>query len=334
MKMKKYLIAIFCYLLCLEGYAQHHNSLEKVSDRLFMIKGNGGNVTFLTTEEGVLVVDAGALEIDGKKIVDLVKSVTDKEIKYLILTHYHYDHTLGACGFPENTTIIGHENIVNNIKAYGQEHLDKYKNKDLGPKVDYLKSKVDSLKQIKDPDLKEYENRYLSHSKQLVNLDSTFIVYPEITFQDKMTFFLGEDTINLIYPHNAHTDDNILVEFQNHKTLTTGDFFFNRCLPFIDYKTNCDTKNWITQIEKYSTLAYKYVIPGHGEIGSAKDMIRQAEYLRDLRETITLSIKKNKTLEEILQEVEMKKYADWDYQFLLSSGIEAVYNELTESKEN
>jgi len=329
--MKKYLIAIFCKLLFLCAYSQHDNSLIKVSDRLFMIQGNGGNVTFLTTEDGVLVVDAGALEMDGKRIVELVKSVSDKEIKYLILTHYHYDHTLGACGFPDNTMVVGHENVVKNIKAYGQASLDSYKNNDLEPKVAYLQAKVDSLKQIEDPNWKEYEERYVSHSTQLENLGETFIVYPEITFHDKMTIYLGQDTINLIYPNNTHTDDNILVEFVNHNALTTGDFLFNRCLPYIDNKTNCDTKNWIDKIKEYSEKPYEFIIPGHGELATTKDLAIQAEYLSDLRIEIKKMISAIKNLEEIKNEVKMDKYSDWNFQFMLSSELEAVYDELTEN---
>ena len=131
-----------------------------------------------------------------------------------------------------------------------------------------------------------------------------------------MKIYLGSDTINLIYPNNTHTDGSILVEFQNQKTLATGDFFFNRCIPYIDFRTNCDTKNWIVQAKKYSTIEYEYVIPGHGALSSAKDLAKQAEFLIDLRKEIEMMISKNMKLEEIKGQIKLDKYADWDLQNL------------------
>src|SRR5437773_2531084 len=78
--------------------------LEKLTDRAYCLYGQGGNVGFLVTDTGVVVVDDEFEEV-AQGIVDQIRSVTDRPIRYLVNTHYHGDHTGGnpvfvrcACG--------------------------------------------------------------------------------------------------------------------------------------------------------------------------------------------------------------------------------------------
>jgi len=327
--MKKWILIIILTVFYQNGNCQHGDLLIKVTDRLYMITGHGGNVSFLITDKGVLVVDAGTLQMDGKAIENHIKTVTEKPISYVVLTHYHFDHAFGVCGFSGNPIIVGYENVVKNLKTYGQRYIDRYRNDDLGPKVQFLKAKLDSLKRINSPEWREVEKRYTTHSAQLENLEKTKILLPTITFNKGMTIFLAEDTIRLVYPGNTHTDCNILVEFVNQEALATGDFLFNRCMPYIDYKANCDTKNWIEQIDYLAKRDFKYIIPGHGKLANKSDLVSQANYLSDLRYEINNGIKNKKTLPQLQSEIKMTKYSDYDFQYMLLSEIEAIYNELT-----
>jgi glyoxylase-like metal-dependent hydrolase (beta-lactamase superfamily II) len=69
-------------------------TMEKVTPNVYMIVGNGGNVAFMPTEEGVLVVDDKFAQ-DAPQIMQKIRSVTDKPIKYVLNTHQHGDHTGG-----------------------------------------------------------------------------------------------------------------------------------------------------------------------------------------------------------------------------------------------
>lgn len=90
--------------------------LQKITDHLYIISGAGGNVAFFVTETGVLVIDSGNKPDNEKNILNKIHEVTEKPIKYLVFTHYHGDHILGAQNFPESTIIISHENTRINIK--------------------------------------------------------------------------------------------------------------------------------------------------------------------------------------------------------------------------
>ena len=69
-------------------------TLQKVTDSLYVIVGDGGNSAFMPTSEGVILVD-DKFEADAPQIVAKVKSVTDKPIRYVMNTHQHGDHTGG-----------------------------------------------------------------------------------------------------------------------------------------------------------------------------------------------------------------------------------------------
>jgi glyoxylase-like metal-dependent hydrolase (beta-lactamase superfamily II) len=326
--MKHYILIYTLVFLSVFANSQHVDSLQQVTDDLYMITGDGGNVSFLVTDSGVLVVDAGILEMDGKRIENHIRSVTDKEIKYIVLTHYHYDHTFGVCGFTGNPLVIGHKNIKHNLKLYGQDYLNRYNN-ELEPYVDGLKRKTDSLKQVNDQEWEELNNEYQTRLVQLESLKKTYIVYPDITFQNNMTITLGKDTINLVYPGNAHTSCNILVEFVNQQTLATGDFLFHQHNPYIDFKANCNTENWINQINYFVGRNYKYVIPGHGALTGVEGLAEQASYLIDLRNEVERMVAENKTLDQIKDEIKLGKYDDYGFPSMMSVGAEAIYNEMT-----
>ena len=86
------------------------SKLEKIKDDLYVILGEGGNVTVYLTDEGVILVDS-KFDRNYDDIVAKVKSLTDKPIKYVINTHAHGDHTGGNPKFPPTTLIIGHTNL-------------------------------------------------------------------------------------------------------------------------------------------------------------------------------------------------------------------------------
>ena len=93
---------------------QPSNKLNKITDDLYEIEGDGGNVAVYITNEGVILVD-DKFEYDGNDIVDKVKSVTNQPIKYVLNTHHHGDHTGSNARFLPTAEIISHVNARKNM---------------------------------------------------------------------------------------------------------------------------------------------------------------------------------------------------------------------------
>ena len=84
---------------------QASNKLNKLKEDLYEIEGDGGNVAFYITNEGVILVD-DKFEYDFNDIVDKVKSVTNQPIKYVLNTHHHGDHTGSNAKFLPTADVI------------------------------------------------------------------------------------------------------------------------------------------------------------------------------------------------------------------------------------
>jgi glyoxylase-like metal-dependent hydrolase (beta-lactamase superfamily II) len=85
-------------------------TLEKITDDLYVILGDGGNAPVLLTDEGVILVDSKN-ERNHDDLVATVKTVTDKPITYVISTHAHADHTGGNRQLLHDAQVIGHVNV-------------------------------------------------------------------------------------------------------------------------------------------------------------------------------------------------------------------------------
>ncbi|HSP67484.1 MAG TPA: MBL fold metallo-hydrolase [Bryobacteraceae bacterium] len=93
---------------------QASNKLNKITDDLYEIEGDGGNVAFYITNEGVIVVD-DKFEYDFNDIMAKIKSVTSQPVKYVLNTHHHGDHTGSNAQFPAITEIISTANARKNM---------------------------------------------------------------------------------------------------------------------------------------------------------------------------------------------------------------------------
>jgi len=283
-------------------YCQQADSLTKITERLYMITGRGGNISFLVTDAGVLVVDAGNNNDDGKTIEHYVRSITDKPIKYLVLTDPRDDHSFSTC------------TIDKNRKTMNQEELDALRKREL-----------DSLMHVNSQEWLLTEQRHLADDTSKI-----CVISPQDSLKDELIIYLDKDTIKLIRIDSTHTDCNMLVEFVNQKVLSTGDFFDNKCMPYINVRSN--TTNWMRQLNRYSRNGYAFVIPGHGGLADPKDLAIQAKYIYELRKEIEINIKNDKTLSQMLHEIKMADYSDYKFQFMLWSEIEAIYHEMTTKK--
>jgi glyoxylase-like metal-dependent hydrolase (beta-lactamase superfamily II) len=93
---------------------QANNKLNKITEDLYEIEGDGGNVAVYITNEGVIVVD-DKFEYDFNDIMAKIKSVTTQPVKYVLNTHHHGDHTGSNAQFPPTTEIISTANARKNM---------------------------------------------------------------------------------------------------------------------------------------------------------------------------------------------------------------------------
>jgi glyoxylase-like metal-dependent hydrolase (beta-lactamase superfamily II) len=309
--------------------AQEEIEVTRAAEDLYFLTGVVGNVAFLVTDEGVLVVDSGTKPAHGDAILAEIAKLTDKPVRYLIFTHYHMDHVLGAQRFPEEVTVISHENLPKNQKEFNGARLKEMVGVTYPGRVEEAEAKLESLDGAGEEELAAAAEALEKARKGLSEVREIELVYPDKTYSDAMSIMLGGHEIRLIYPGASHTSGNTLVHFVDLKAVHMGDMLFYKRHPFIDWKAGSNTENWIASLERVREWDVDVVIPGHGVLTDKSGLDWKIGYLTELRAEVGRAVKDGKTLEETKESVKMEKYADLPWTYMLDAGVEAVYNELT-----
>jgi cyclase len=304
--------------------------VSTVQDNLYLITGMQWdvNVIFLVTGEGVLVVDSGNDPAEGRWVVEKIREKTDKPIKTVVLTHYHFDHTWGLLAFPGDITIISHANCSRNISQFGEEQFRKYIETNLPGQIKSLKQQIAKLKQENNSDVNKEEAELKKLEGQLEYLKKRKLIHPTITYNDKLTLTMDKEKLEIFYPGPAHTNGNSIIYIPGRKVIIMGDTLFNGYLPYIDWKAGSDTQNWIKIMEKLSHWDIDKVIPGHGEVTTKEAFEKKKQYLTDLRKNVKEAMDKGVSLEEMTQSIKMENYKHLNFYESLASNIDAVYHEM------
>ena len=181
--------------------SQEVTNFIEISDNLYVIGDtDGGNVAFLVTKKGVVVVDAGGTPNAGERIVSIIKSVSDKPIKYLILTHFHGDHINGISGFPSSVKIIAHSSLAENYRQFSKDNLNNYVENVLPGYLVNLKLQMGSIKNKKSDEYLAIEKDYEANKVYFENIKNIKFREPDIVFDDYYRFRLSDERIMLEFP--------------------------------------------------------------------------------------------------------------------------------------
>ncbi len=324
------LVIIFISSLSFPVGAQNELEVTELSYKLYaIINPQGGNIAFLVTRKGVVVVDAGSTPQNGRDIVEAIRSVTKKPIKYLILTHLHGDHVNGVAGFPEGITIIAHKDLEENNIKFNKENLENYMENVLPEHLTNLRKQLDSISDKESEAYLELMQTYNSHVDYFENIKQIEFRKPDITFEDYYRFKITDQRIMLEYPGPGHTNDNIVVKFSNHNVIHTGDLVFNGSFPYTIVEHGVDIYNWIRILDDLYKENITTVVPGHGETGRKIALKDQSDYFKDLSHQIEALKNAGYDLGEIKRKIKHSDFRLKGNENQLSVNIEVIYSELT-----
>ena len=268
--MRFLILFVLLSIVFAKDYPKHvKETLRKITDRVYGVFGvyeqvspkNRGfisNAYFYVADDGVLVIDALSTYKLGKELVETIRSVTDKPIRFLVVTHYHTDHFYGAKALKEaGAEIIAHE--------YALEYL----------------SKPSSY------------NFFLARKKLLgKEMEGTELIPPSVTISKNLNIYLtvNKELKEFQVKHlcKAHTNGDLVIFIPDEGILFSGDIVFDGRLPFLG---SGNSKSWLKCLEEISKWNVKILLPGHGEILDNPKKIKKAinwtaQYIKDLREAI------------------------------------------------
>jgi glyoxylase-like metal-dependent hydrolase (beta-lactamase superfamily II)/rhodanese-related sulfurtransferase len=254
--------------------------------------GHNNNLSFIVTDEGVVVVNAGDNYLLAKALHDEIKKITDQPVKYVVLENGQGHAMLGTNYWQEQgATVIAHTDALHEIEEYGEDEFDRMQ-----------------------------QGR---RDKAM----STVLAKPDETFTDKRTLTLGGETIELLNIGPAHSPGDIVVWLPEKKVMISGDMAFHqRMLPVFEHT---DTDAWIETWDKFEAFEPEFLIPGHGEPTNMAEVRKYTkDYLVYLREKIGAIIEDGGTLDDAYK-IDQSAYASLDtYSILARQNAGRIFREM------
>ena len=248
----------------------------KVADHIYMLEGSGGNIGVLTGKDGVLMIDDQFAPL-SQKIKDAIKTLDPGEIRFLINTHIHGDHSGGNENFKRmGVTVIAHDRVRERMM---REHVTKEakeppRDKDAWPVIT-VTDKISFHLNDEDIDVFHFNSGHT---------DGDVIVY----FKKANVFHTGDMFVRYGYPYIDASRGGGINGFID---------YLDKLLPRMDENSK--------------------VIPGHGELATKADVKVFRDKLADMRDQVAAALKKGKKVEDIPALGITDKYdAEWGKGFL------------------
>jgi cyclase len=264
----------------------------------------------LATEKGIVVIEASLIRAHDARIREAIeKEFGRNDIKYLINTHYHHDHTAGNQIYPD-ATVIGHKNTPAGMKEEltGEglvKLIDKFER--------MLKEREEALTHL-DPGSRDYkftEEFIVCLELVIPELQSGLVpTYPTVMFEKNMILDMGDMTIELYSIGGMHTDSDIVVFIPEEGLVAIGDVPPDQILPYIRKELKSDfavtLENWGRIVD--SGREIKYVNMAHSDMFlSVETYKEQYRYLSTLWNGVLEMYRKGMTLEEAKKKYSVEK---------------------------
>jgi cyclase len=310
------LIALFALWAWLDGRAQTDGPIvrgahrfEKVAEGIYYTTASGtmnvgANSPIILTDDEALVIDSQITPAAGRALVADLKAVTSKPVRYVVDSHYHYDHAFGNQVFVPGAEVIGHDNTRRRLLTNVMEQYT-YLNS-----VQPVPARVDALKQRiaqePDPQQKAALERQVANSlAYLEQVKEVRVTPPNLTFDQTMTLYRGTREIRLFYLGRGHTDTDVVVFLPKERIVCTGDLMES----VVSYMGDSYPEDWIATLERLKGLDFDTVMPGHGVVFKGKEKITAFQkYLRDVITQVTTLRKQGLSAEDAAQKVDVTAY--------------------------
>jgi glyoxylase-like metal-dependent hydrolase (beta-lactamase superfamily II) len=264
---------------------------QVASDVYFFFDFNGSNSVFLVTEDGVLVIDTRTHPRDGRDLLDRIRKVTDKPIKWVINSHFHGDHYMGNSVFKAlGATFVANEETA---RIMQQVHP-----KEMARRVDGFKSRGYDSAEVK-------------------------LVLPDVTFDSKMTIHLGGREIRLFYLGPGQQVGDTFVQFPHARLLFTPGAFAKHSMPNMAFTPSVD--NWIKLLDQVAVMDVDTILPAHGDIATRADVKELAAMLADEYSTVKDAVNSGVSLNQAVSTLTFPQYKDWRNYGRLQGEIKALY---------
>jgi glyoxylase-like metal-dependent hydrolase (beta-lactamase superfamily II) len=297
---------ILLFLLCLavptvlaeeepDPFASIEIETIPLGDDLAMLVGAGGNLVVAWDADGAFLVDDQYAPLT-ERILEAVRALTAQPVRFVLNTHWHFDHTGGNENLAgEGVLLFSHDNVRRRLSS------DQF--------IEFLDRHVEA---------------------------SPPAALPVVTFNDSLTFHLGMGEVRIFHMPHAHTDGDALVHFADRDVVHSGDTIFFGLYPFIDVSSGGSIDGMIAAIEKVLDVCGPdtKIVPGHGPLLTTEQVEEYLAMLTGIRRAVLAAVAAG--AEDLAAVQAARPAAPWDEawgQTWITSDqfVELVYTTLPEA---
>ena len=273
-------------------------NLQKVGDRVWAAIStdtgkSDGNAGFVIGDDGILVVDTFEDPGCARDLLADIRKISNLPIKFVVNTHYHYDHVSGNNVFADaGAVIVAHRNV----RAWVRTENLKF----FGPKIT---------------------------AEQKARVES--IALPTVVHDGAVDLYLGSRRITVRY-YPGHTGGDSVVSIPDAHVVFCGDLLWKEHIPnFIDANTTAWLKTLDALPNDYGANTW---VPGHGGPANAEDIVTFRTYIVDVRTALAKLNGGDDPVKNVLPGIRAK-YGKWGYfDELAGPGIQETFEELAGTK--
>jgi len=302
----------------------------KIAEGVYFATGNGKmtglcNSVVIINEKEVILVDSSTSPAAARALIADVKTLTREPVRYVINTHFHFDHAHGNQVFGPEVEIIGHEYTREQLMG-DVLHSKTYLafTRDLPQRIQALQEQITAETDAKKKE--ELKNNLALASDYYRTQAKIIPAPPNVTFRDRMSLFRGNREIELLFLGIGHTGGDVFVYLPKEKILCTGDFL----CPFLSYMGDGYLDEWDDTLEKLKSIDFEVILPGHGDPMRTGEKIGQFQaFLRDLWQKTVELRDKGYSADEVAEKIDLTAHAK-DYPQITGPGadklaIERIY---------
>lgn len=216
-------------------------SFDEIGRDLYAFTAEGDpNSGVIIGDESVMIIEAQATPRLAEQVIERVRSVTDKPITHLVLTHYHAVRVLGASAYGAQNIIMS-EAARGMVAERGQEDWDS--------------------------EFERFPRLFQGHES------IPGLTWPTMTFNGKMSVFLGERRVDLMQVGRAHTAGDIVAYVPDANVMFTGDI--------VEYHSACycgdgHFEEWPETLDNIRAFDLEAIAPGRGAALQGRDAVEEA----------------------------------------------------------
>ncbi len=276
-------------------------SFDEIGPGLFAYTAQGDpNSGIIVGDESCMVVDAQATPAMAQDVIARVREVTDKPIRYVVLSHYHAVRVLGASAYGAQG-ILASQGTYDLIVERGQQ---------------------------------DWESEYGRFPRLFRDADSIpGLTWPTLTFQTEMSVFLGRREVRLMHLGAGHTAGDIVAWVPDAQAMFSGDLveYHSAC-----YCGDAHLREWPRTLDEIRAFAPRALVPGRGAALSDPATVREAiamtrDFVGTLYATAELSVARGRSLKDtfvaVREAMDPKFGAFAIYEHCLPFNVARAYDE-------